>query len=211
MKNIAITVLGVMAAAALPAHAADSQTYELNGFDAVDVSAGYDAMVEVGADFSVRAETRGGDLDWMRLEVKGETLVITRKSGMKWNWKGPKTTVYVTMPFLSSLEVSSGADAEATGVDSENFSVAASSGADAVVSGRCGRISADASSGADIKAKDLVCKTGSADASSGSDIVITVTEEISADASSGADVVVYGNPRAKNIDTSSGGGIKIKE
>ncbi len=211
MKTTAISLVGGLIAATLPAYAADSQDYDLNGFDSVDVSTGYDAEITVGEGFSVRAETKGGDLDWLKLYVKGDTLYITRKQNISWNWSGPKTTVYVTMPSLVSLEVSSGADAIAEGVDAENFSVDVSSGADAKVSGKCGDVSADASSGADIEAKGLVCKTGDADVSSGADIVLTVTEEITADASSGGDIVVYGSPKVKSLDTSSGGGVKIRE
>ena len=233
MKRIAISLAGAMVLAATPALAADSQTYDFSGFTGVKVSAGYDAEITVGGDYSVRAEARdGGDLSKMEIGIKGDTLRITRKREKGWGWnnKGPRTTVYITMPDLRDLDVSSGADASASGVKTDNFSVEVSSGggadvtgidantvsvdvssgADADLSGTCDRISADSSSGASADAKDLVCRTGSADGSSGSSVSINVSESVTADVSSGASVRVYGNPEQRNVDKSSGGSVRFK-
>ena len=135
MKRVLISLTGVLGAAMMPAQAADSKTYDFTDFTGVRVAAGYDAEIEVGSGYSITATTETGDLDWLDISVRGDTLVITRKKKISWNWSGPRTLVRVTMPALESLDVSSGADAEATGVDSERFSVDVSSGADADVSG----------------------------------------------------------------------------
>ena len=211
MQKSALTLVAVMGIAVAPAFAMESQDYDFSGFDRVSVSSGYNAEINVGDDFSVRAETReGGKLEWMKIGVDGSTLSIGKKRNINWNWSGPKTTVYITMPSLVDLDVSSGADAIAKGIDSETFSVESSSGADAEVSGKCGRISADASSGSDIDAKGLICEIGDADASSGADIVMHVSKELNADASSGADIVVFGGPSVMDADTSSGGDVTLR-
>ncbi|MCI5048572.1 MAG: DUF2807 domain-containing protein [Aquisalinus sp.] len=211
MQKAALTLIAAMGIAASPAMAQESQDYDFTGFDRVSVASGYDAEISVGGDFSVRAETRkGGKLEWLNIGVDGSTLRITKNRSVNWNWSGPKTVVYITMPSLVDLDVSSGADAIATGIDAERFSVEASSGADAEVSGTCGRISADASSGSDIDAEDLICEIGDADASSGADISLHVTKELTADASSGADIVVYGGPDVVDSDTSSGGDVSLR-
>lgn len=176
-----------------------------SGFTQVSASAGTDVEVTVGAGFSV--DVSGPGADRVVTRVSGETLVVERRRGFHWG-SPPRALVRVTMPSVEGLSASSGADLIATGVDSGEISLDASSGADLRVSGRCGTFVADVSSGADIHAQDLRCENGSVEASSGADARVFASGRLNVDASSGGGVIAYGNSNIGNIDLSSGGSLR---
>ncbi len=209
------TFIAASSAAALGLSAlahAETQDYDFSGFSMIDASAGVDVEVSVGGGYSVRAEGEPEALERLKIERRNDTLEIGRvhdrsffSPGRKW-----RVTVYVSMPSLSGVDVSSGADLTASGIDADSFSASVSSGAGAVLSGTCDKLSADGSSGADLKAADLKCVSAVADVSSGADLVIYASESVVADASSGGDITVFGGPKSTNIDKSSGGGVSIQ-
>lgn len=190
---------------------AETRNYDLSGFDAISISSGQDVEITVGGNYSVRAEGTEKGLDRLDIFVKGDELVIRRKPrvGIVWG-RSESVRVYVRTPTLRRLDASSGADATATGVDSESFVIDASSGADVEVSGRCGALVADVSSGASIRADSLHCRRVTADASSGGSMRVFASEAVAADASSGGDIDVYGGPDNIVIDESSGGDVSIR-
>ncbi|GAB4530408.1 MAG: hypothetical protein Kow00133_19130 [Amphiplicatus sp.] len=211
MMSRAVAICAAGLAFTAGAAFAESRTYDLSGFDAVSVSAGLDAEITVGGDYSVHAEGTEKGLERLDVIVKGGELVIRRKPRVGFVWgRSESVVVYVTTPALTRLDVSSGADATATGVDSDSFVIDASSGAHVEVSGRCGALVADVSSGASIEADGLQCRRVTADASSGGSMRVHASEAVTADASSGGDIDVYGGPDNINIDESSGGDVSIR-
>ncbi|NQY39316.1 MAG: DUF2807 domain-containing protein [Henriciella sp.] len=213
------------------AASAETRTYDVGSFTAIDISAGLDLNFEQGAAGPVTVENKKGDFSDIVVEVRGDTLVLKRKKN-NWGWgrKRQRYDITVSAPAISSVEassgsdvigrgmtgsqisidVSSGSDVTLTGVEGGTVTIETSSGSDASVSGKCETVRADSSSGSDIEAQDLVCQNGMADASSGSDISIHVTSSVNAEASSGADVDVYGGPTDVTSDKSSGGSVSIR-
>lgn len=204
---LACSVIALSAGSAFAAE----ETYDLSDFDAVSVSAGIEAIVTVGGDYSVRAESTEAGLEKLDIKVRGNSLDIGRKNMSFTFGKSPKVTVYVSLPALKALDASSGSHTEATGVAGGPFSIDASSGAHAEISGVCDNLSVDVSSGAHIEAEDLQCKSATADASSGAHASIYASDSIVADASSGGHIEVFGGPEEVNIDKSTGGSISIKK
>lgn len=222
---------------------ADSKTYDLSGFDKIDIATGLDVVVQLGDSFSVTATSGSAHaLDNLQLEVTGGELVARFDQsfldfilsgglvGMLLS-SGNALTIEVTLPAISAIEASSGADVRAHGLVSEQLSLNASSGAnveltdatlgtvhiesssgaDIDISGTAESVEAKASSGADIDAEKLVAASATASASSGAGISIHATGSIIAEASSGGDVDVYGNPRARDVDASSGGDVNFDD
>lgn len=214
MKNITkfIAAFGAVSLSALTLAHAEIKNYDFTNFSEIDASAGVDVDVSVGGDYSIRAEGGADALDKLRVELKNGTLKIGRNHNGNFFSFGNKWSVMVTvsMPALSAVDVSSGAELTASGIDADGFSASVSSGADATLSGTCNKLRADGSSGADLKAADLKCVSATADVSSGADLVIYASESVTADASSGGDITVHGGPKSTNIDKSSGGGVSIR-
>lgn len=241
------STIAIMAAAAgllisTAAHA-DSKTYDLSGFDRIDVATGLDAVVKQGDSFSVIATSSSAKaLDNLQLTLDGGVLAARLDQnfldfiisgglvGMLLS-NGNAVTIEVTLPALSAIDASSGADVRATGITATELDLKASSGAgiemtdatlglvqvesssgaDVDISGTADAIEARASSGADIDAEELTASSTSASASSGADVSVHATESIKAEASSGGDISVYGNPADRDVDTSSGGEVHFND
>jgi hypothetical protein len=241
-RNIAI-----MAAAAglliSTAAYADSKTYDLSGFDRIDIATGLDAEVKLGDSFSVTATSSSAQaLDNLQLDVTDGALVARFDQsfldfiisgglvGMLLS-NGNALTIEVTMPALSGVDASSGADVLVQNVAGDQLilnassganidvtdakfgtvQLGSSSGADIDISGTAESVDADASSGAGIDAENLIAANVSANASSGASMSVHATTSIKADASSGGDVDVSGNPTARDVDASSGGDVNFDD
>lgn len=108
MKS-AITLALVLSAslAAVPAFAA-SRSYNLAGFDRIDASNHVNVVLKQGP-FSIQVSEPQGRFEDLILEVRGSTLVASRRSPSTtwflWNPDRPAYTITVTAPAYSAIEV----------------------------------------------------------------------------------------------------------
>lgn len=224
------TALSLAAFGLVGVASAETRSFDVGAFTAIDVSAGIEVVFEAGPAQSIQVENKQGDFSDIQVLVRGDTLMLKRKK-QNWGWNTRRLgySVTVTAPQISGLEASSGSDVAGTGMSGDEIridvssgadvsvaslnggtvSIKTSSGSDAAVSGTCTTVRAAASSGSDLTARDLICENAEADASSGSDISVHATTRLDADASSGADIDVYGSPTEVNTDKSSGGSVSL--
>jgi hypothetical protein len=207
---LATSLGGCIVGAATGQTYAESQRHSYAGFSKVDVSAGVEVVVAQGA-FDVRAETTEGDsFDNLIVEVKGDTLRISRKPQM-WNISGgPRYRVTVSAPEYSEFEVSSGSNLQADNLKLGAIEIDVSSGASMQVSGTCTALDLGMSSGASFSGEGLRCETASVDASSGASAHAYAARKATGNASSGASVSFSGNPAELERDTSSGGSVSAR-
>jgi hypothetical protein len=199
-------ILAGCALAIVAAGPAFAEPRQHSGFTLVNASAGTDVIVTAGSPFSV--DVSGPGAERVITRVSGDTLIIERRTS--WFSWGPtqRAEVRVSMPRVEGLSSSSGADLVASAVEANNIALAASSGADLRVSGRCGAFTADASSGGTVRADALQCENGSVEVSSGADAHVFASGRLNVDASSGGSVVVHGNPGLGDVSMSSGGSMR---
>jgi hypothetical protein len=215
---------------------AESRVFEVPDFDAVSVSGGISAVIDVGGAKAVVADApTAAVLDRLQIEVRGNRLEV----GFKWDaldWlfnfgqhKG--VVVHISAPRLGgvsasaaanvdarnvagttlSLDASSGASMAAQLVTGQRVSANASSGANLSINGTCDQLIADASSGGSLTARDFTCKNVDANASSGGHASVNATVSIDAEASSGGNIAVSGRAPDVRSNTSSGGSISFAE
>ena len=189
-------------------------------FTEVTASEGIDVFVTQDEEYKITVEADENIIDLIGTDVRDGRLKIHAIENI-----GRATKkVYVSLPTVTALKSSSGADliaqnvieAETIELDASSgadlqaevvaheVSADASSGADIRLSGSADILYADASSGSDIKARDLATKTCNADASSGADISVNVSESLVADASSGADIKYTGDASVETKKSVSG-------
>lgn len=189
-------------------------------FTAISASEGLDVYVTQADNLDITVEADENIIDLIGTDISNGKLKIHAIENI-----GRATKkVYVSMPDITALETSSGADLvvqnliqvnkitleASSGSDMEveltadEISADTSSGADIQISGEASLFYANASSGSDIKARDLRVKTCYADASSGSDISVNVSESLEADASSGADISYTGEATVQKKKSVSG-------
>jgi len=213
---------------ALPA-SAETKDYNMDSFNALDVSAGVTVIYEVGESQSVVAENNRGNFDKLRIENRGDTLVIKRANSGWFRRNRENYTVRVTGPAVSAidsssgsmvkangvsgndvdLEVSSGASLHVTNVQADSISLGASSGSRLEAAGSCSGAEIDASSGASIDANDLICVDVDAGASSGASVRAHASKSVDGHASSGASVKVTGGATDIEKSRSSGGSVTV--
>lgn len=229
-------VLAAMAALSAPSAWAASQTFDVPPFDAVSVTAGIAAVVDVGGAQSVTAEApNAATLSRLEIVVRDGRLDV----GIKWNpldllfnlGQRRPVTVHITVPALVEASASAGADVDVNHASGEQLSFEASSGAalavpglagdlvrielssgaSLVASGTCDTLTIRTSSGADIDARALECATVIAEASSGGRMRTFASRSIDAEASSGGFIAVDGRPAQSRVESSSGGNVDISD
>jgi hypothetical protein len=193
-------------------------------FEEVKVSTGLNVFIKQGNDIKVVVKADENLQEIIITEVRGNALKIYAEKGIK---RAEKLDVFVTMPVLTKLVASAGADAyikevfkteeivlsTSSGADinanikAKSVDASTSSGSDIKVYGETDYFKGSASSGSDLNARELRSKVAKAEASSGADLTITATEEIKAHASSGGDVTYYGKPSKVDTSESSGGDV----
>lgn len=212
---------------------AETRTYDLAAFHAIDIQTGINATVVRGDDQSVTAETRSSDtLTDLKVEVVDGTLkAYVDRSFFDFRlFDLRQIRMTITVPALDTVSASSGADVQVDGlagqnvrvdvssgadldvinVAAETIDIGVSSGADASLAGTCGTARVSVSSGSNLNAATLECRAVDADASSGADADVFASAELRADASSGGDITVHGNPAKRDTDESSGGDVDIR-
>ena len=228
MLRMATLVSVASLAIALTANA-ETKAYDLGSFSKLDVSAGVTVVFEESETQSITAENKNGNFDKLILTVKGDKLVVSRKSSGWFGGKAPDYTVTVSAPAVSAIsassgsrvdasgivgssvnvKVSSGANVDAANIEAGNISLAVSSGSNLDVYGTCGSASLSSSSGASLDADELVCGAVSASASSGASITGHATQIVNGSASSGASIKIIGGATDVEVSKSSGGSVKV--
>jgi hypothetical protein len=189
-------------------------------FTMVTASEGIDVFVTQANDFEIHLEADENIIDLIGTDIRDGELRIHAIENI-----GRATKkVYVSLPMITNLESSSGAELTVKDViEADKLSLSASSGsdlhivvnadeveadtssgADIHISGEANIFHADASSGSDIKARDFQVKTCYADASSGADISVHVSQNLTADASSGGNISYDGEASVKKNKAVSG-------
>jgi hypothetical protein len=189
-------------------------------FTVVSASEGLDVYVTQAKEFEISVEADENIIDLIGTDIRDGKLKIHAIENI-----GRATKkIYVSLPDITGLESSSGADLVGKSViKSDKISLNASSGSDLRVelsadevdantssgadirlSGEANMLYANASSGSDIKARDFNVQTCRAHASSGADISVNVSESLTADASSGADISYTGEAKVQMKKSVSG-------
>lgn len=204
-----------------------TQARSVRNFDGVEVCCGLTVEARQGSTISVEVEAESNLQEYILTEVRGGRLTV--RFADKVNIKSNKNiVVYVTVPSLNYVSVSSGSDFRSvTGFSGEEIELDASSGADLVMDfsgqrvkasassganiklrGKGDRIRAEASSAGNVRAGDFEASRARAGASSGGDVTVHANEELVANASSGGGVRYHGTPSTIDTDKSSGGSVR---
>ncbi len=204
-------------------------------FNEVEVAGVFRVVVRQGDGYKAEAAGRTGDLDDVRLEVRGDRLLIRNRRNTGFlsafgNRRNP-ILVTVTLPSLKRLELSAAAQADVSGFRDEDLRVNASSAASARLnvdvphleidlssaahadlSGTANELSVDGSSASTLNALGLRAGTASVDLSSGSEAKVRATDVLKVDLSSGSQVKYAGNPARIEKDLNSGSSLEqVKE
>lgn len=206
---------------------ADTESFDLSGFDGISAAEGIHVQVTTGEAFEITAESKDDrQLELLELDVLGGILraqmgePLFSDTTTRW-----QVTIHVTMPNLIHAEVSSGAEIMADEMSGSALEIASSSGSRlqinaidggmmsahvssgaeiTIASGACTSLIADVSGGSSLDLENVACTEAEIKASGGSGAAVRA-ESINADASSGARIHVYGAHEEIEVEVSGGG------
>ncbi len=172
------------------------QTYDLNGFDEIDIAGVFDLSVEVGPDYSIRLSGPRREMDRIKAEVKGGALRLGPKERRKRPSWGNRDSIdaQITLPSLTAFSASGVVDGTILGVDAQDFVVDVSGVGDITLEGECGALSAQVSGVGDLDAKKLECRAVEIDVSGVGDATVYASESADASVSGVGDINIYGGP-----------------
>jgi len=203
----------------------EEESRDVSGFSGVHASTGIDVFISEGSGFDVKVEADENLLEVILTELNGNMLVIKTDRVNIRSAKSKK--VYVTLPKLKELKISSAGDCKGMtpfncddlrvsissagdlklDVEANRIDINISSSGDATLTGRTGVLDADLSSAGDLHAFDLIAKTVSVDVSSAGDARVHASEEISMNASSAGNIYYKGGAEVVHSRSSSAGDI----
>ena len=196
-------------------------------FSEIEVGGPFQVLVRQGSGCKAEAAGRPDDLDDVRLEVRGDRLIIRsrRTNGLfsAFSSHHNPILVTVTLPRLRRLQLSAASQADVSGFRDEDLRVDASSAASArlnvnvprlevdlssaahaELSGTATELAVDGSSASSLDALGLRATKASLDLSSGSEAKVHATDELKVDLSSGSQVRYAGRPGRIEKDIHSG-------
>ena len=206
----------------------EEESRDVSGFSGVHASTGIDVFISEGSGFDVKVEADENLLEVILTELNGNMLVIKTDRVNIRSAKSKK--VYVTMPKLKELKISSAGDCKGMtpfncddlrvsissagdlklDVEANRIDINISSSGDATLTGHTGVLDANLSSAGDLHAFDLIAETVSVDVSSAGDARVFASEEISMNVSSAGNIYYKGGAEVVHSRSSSAGDIVRK-
>lgn len=105
-----------------PAGSVGSRSYDVSGFDKVELAGSDNVRVVSGPAFSVQATGPEATLERLKIEVEGSTLSIGRKRQWAMGWGGDDNAlITVTMPLIKAASVAGSGDMAVDRVETREF------------------------------------------------------------------------------------------
>ncbi len=207
----------------------EEETRDISGFTGLMISSGIDVILSEGDNFEVRVVADENLMEVIETSLNGKMLEVGTDRVNIRNAKSKK--VYVTLPKLTDLKISSAGDCEGQNlfhcdhlelgissagdlsleVEASRIDLGISSSGDARLAGKADVFNASLSSAGDLHAFDLVAGQVKVDVSSAGDARVYATDEISMSASSAGNIHYRGDARVIKSSKSSAGDIVKKD
>lgn len=201
------------------------ESRDVSGFTGIHASTGLDVYLSEGELFDVKVEADENLMEIILTEREGDMLIIKTDRVNIRNAKSKK--VFVTLPELEELRISSAGDVEgqtpfhcenlnisissagdlSMEVEADYINVDISSSGDARISGRAGELDANLSSAGDLHAFELIADKVDVSASSAGDARVFANDELSMNASSAGNIYYKGDAEVVRSQSSSAGDI----
>jgi hypothetical protein len=211
-KHTAVSALALLAAVSLGGQSAlaeeTTQTRDLDTFTRILIKGAVDISVVAGEKeqaVEITAESRYQDR--VETEVHGDTLVISQKGR---RWRDVDLEVEISVVTLNGFVIDGAADAEVSGINSEEFELIVNGAGDIDLEGTCGSAHFEINGAGDLDASELKCKAVKIEINGAGDADVYASESIVAFINGVGDVEVYGNPSSVRPRIRGFGSFEIK-
>jgi hypothetical protein len=225
-----LLMAGLMPSVAL----AQSRSYQVSPFTAVEIANGLHAEINVGGNYTIIAHAKDAAmLESVNIDVAGGKLTASlgpQRAAASGSQAG-EVTITISAPELKSatartgaivnvvgmgaedisLEVSSKAVLEVTGATGTSYHLSAAGEGQLMVAGACETATIQASGSAKLQAQSLLCDTVQITAGGRAHAAVYASGSVKADASGSATIDVMGHPRHVERKQSGGGTVNVVE
>lgn len=186
----------------------NAKSEKRNVSDFKQIEAGGAIALEVVAqkDFSVEVEADDNLLPLIKTEVSGDTLKISTADKIS---SKTKIIVKISMPELTSLDVSGASGAVVSDVKTDSLKLEASGASKIKISGAANNLESNASGASGIDAESLTVNDADVEASGASNTTVFAANNLKADASGASTIYYTGEP--KNVEPKSSGVSSVKK
>lgn len=183
------------------------QSRTIMEFDKIDAGGAFTLKVKVGPSPSLRITAEENLINYIRTNVKGNTLVIDTKKNIS-----PRKEIYIeiTTPFLKAVDASGANNITIYGINGSDFEVDVSGAGSVNLSGEVDRFRADLSGAGSINAKDLKAKDVRVSVSGAASADVYAKDYLDASVSGVGSISYYGDPAKTRTDVSGVGSISRK-
>jgi hypothetical protein len=204
-----------------------TETRQIENFENLEVSTGLNIYITFGLEASLKVEADQNLHEVIKTECENGRLKVFSDANIR---KAKAKNVIITIPSLSSIEVSSAGSVIAKNllktdeieievssaaelelqVEAKSLTIEVSSAGKAILNGIAEDVHAEVSSAGEIKAFELISQSCSVNASSAGHASFTAEQKLNAEASSAGSISYKGDPKDTNIEKSSGGSVTKK-
>lgn len=182
------------------------QKRDVSGFS--NVKAGGAIIIDVAAqrDFGVEVEADDNLLEFIKTEVKGETLKIYTEESI--STRNP-IRVRIAMPQIESFDVSGASTGTLTNVKNESLWIDASGASKIKIDGEARELIVDLSGASRLDAENLKAENVTVEASGASSAAVVALNDLNAAASGASNIRYAGEP--KSVTKSSSGASSVRQ
>ncbi len=162
--------------------------------------------IDAQKDFSVELEADDNLLLLIKTEVSGDTLKISTEDRIS---SKTKIVVKISMPELTSLDISGASGAVVSNVKTDSLKLEASGASKIKISGEANNLESGANGASGIDAEGLTVNDADVVASGASNITVSAANNLKADASGASTILYTGEP--KNVEPTSSGASSVKK
>lgn len=204
-----ILLVCLLLAACSTANAGPSVTEarKLDAFTGLEISTVIDVKVAIGSPAKVEVK---GPQEWLaRLSTKVEKgILVASMSGRFENV--PKIEMVITMPALTSIDLSGVVSLVATKLAGKSLDVEVSGVGSVVLSGAVDRLELEASGAATVDAQKLLTSSAKVEMSGAGEAVVHATKQLDVDLSGAGSVTAYGRPATIHKSISGVGSLSLR-
>lgn len=188
-----------------------TEVFDVAGFDGIDVGGVFELDVTSGADYSVTVSGPADELERLEVSVENGELVLGRSGdSFRMGRQNPGMTAVVTLPTLTSIDVSGVADGEVRGVDADAFQADLSGVGSLDIEGQCGTLEARLTGVGELDARGLLCANVDVAVSGVGEAAVYASESVDARVGGIGSITIYGSPAKVEKDSGFMSDITVK-
>ncbi len=196
LNKLIIASAAVLIAFAPAAYAAKvSEARDVAEFTEIKSLGSSDVIVQVGKKQDVRVEAEDDEIQDIITEVKGDTLVIRRKSKKGFINVNHSATIYVSVPSLTAFVSQGSGDGDITGLNQDRFRLKQMGSGDVSLEGKCKSADIASQGSGELSSNSFVCDEVELDQMGSGDVEFDrlVTKSIEVGSHGSGDMMIAGS------------------